>query len=47
MVIGFIDNLQFVTTRNYSAVANLHTQQFTTTRTKAFQSAMSSPFVVW
>jgi hypothetical protein len=28
-----------------SAVANSHIQQFTTARTKSFQSAVSSPFV--
>jgi hypothetical protein len=27
--IGFIDNLQFVTTNNYNSVANFHTLQFT------------------
>jgi hypothetical protein len=43
MVIAFIDNLQIVTTSNYSAVTNSHTQQVTTVR----QSAVSSPVVVW
>jgi hypothetical protein len=32
-VIGFMDHLQIVTTSNYSAIANLHTQQFTTVHT--------------
>jgi hypothetical protein len=41
LVIGFIEHLQIVTTRNYSAIANSHTLQFTTARTKPSQSAMS------
>jgi hypothetical protein len=36
-----------LTDRNYSALANSHTQQFTTARTKSSQSAVSSPVVVW
>jgi hypothetical protein len=32
LVIEFIDQLQIVTTSNYSAVANSHTLQFTTAR---------------
>jgi hypothetical protein len=35
-VIGFSDNLQTVTTSNYSAIANSHTLQFTRTRTMSF-----------
>jgi hypothetical protein len=44
-VIGFIEHLQIVTTRNYSAIANSHTLQFPTARTKPSQSAVSSPVV--
>jgi hypothetical protein len=47
LVIGFIELLQIVTTSNYSAIANSHTQQFTTARTKSSQFAVSSPVVVW
>jgi hypothetical protein len=36
LVIGFIGLLQIVTTINYSAIANSHTLQFTTARTKFF-----------
>jgi hypothetical protein len=32
--------LQIVTTSNYNAIANSHTQQFTTARTKSPQSAV-------
>jgi hypothetical protein len=39
--------LKLVTTINYSAVANSHTLQFTTARTKAFQPAVSSHVVAW
>jgi hypothetical protein len=42
-----LQNLQSVTTSNYSAIANSHTLQFTTTRTKSSQSAVSSPVVSW
>jgi hypothetical protein len=45
MVIGFIEHLQIVTTSNSSAIANSHTQQFTTARSKNSQSAVSSPVV--
>jgi hypothetical protein len=41
------DNLQILTTSNYNAIANSHTQQFTTERTKSFHSVLSSPFVIW
>jgi hypothetical protein len=47
LVIEFIEHFQIVTTSNYSAVTNSHTQQFTTARTKSFQSSMSSPVVSW
>jgi hypothetical protein len=43
LVIGFIELM----TSNYSAIANSHTLQFTTARTKTFQSAVSSPVVAW
>jgi hypothetical protein len=46
LVIGFIEHLQIVTS-NYSAIANLHIQQFITARSKSSQSAVSSPFVAW
>jgi hypothetical protein len=47
LVIGFIDNLQLVTTTNCNAIANSHILQFTTARAKSSQSAVSSPFVTW
>jgi hypothetical protein len=47
LVIGFIEHLQIITTSNYSDIANSHTLQFTTTRTKSSQSAeFSLPHVV-
>jgi hypothetical protein len=45
LVIGFIELLQIVSTGNYSAIANPHTLQFTTARTKSSQSAVSLPVV--
>jgi hypothetical protein len=45
VVLGFVENLQIVTTSNYSAIANSHTQQFATACTKYSQSAVSSPVV--
>jgi hypothetical protein len=45
--IGFIDHLQIVTTSNYNTVANSHTLQFTTARTKSSQPAAFSPVVAW
>jgi hypothetical protein len=42
LVIGFTEHLQIVTAINYSAIANSHTLQFTTARTKTSQSAVSS-----
>jgi hypothetical protein len=47
LVTGFIKHLQIVTTSNYTAIINLHTQQLTTARTKSSQSAVSSPVIVW
>jgi hypothetical protein len=38
LVIGFIEHLQIYTTNNYSIIANSHTQQFTTARSKSSQS---------
>jgi hypothetical protein len=37
---------EIVTTSNYSAVANSHTLQFTTTRTKTSQFVFTSRFMV-
>jgi hypothetical protein len=45
MITGFIEHLQIENTSNYSAIANSHTQQFTTARTKSSQPAVSSPVV--
>jgi hypothetical protein len=42
LVTGFIELLQIVTRRNYSAIANSYTLQFTTARTKFSQSSVSS-----
>jgi hypothetical protein len=47
LVIEFIAHLQIVTTSNSSAIANPHTLQYTTARTKSSQSAVSSPVVTW
>jgi hypothetical protein len=47
LVIGFIENLQIITTSNYSANANSHTLQFTAARMKSSQSALFSPVVTW
>jgi hypothetical protein len=47
LVIGFIEHLQNVTTSNYSGIANSHTLQFTTERTKYSQSAVPLPVVAW
>jgi hypothetical protein len=47
LVIGFTEQLQIVTTSNYSAIANSHTLKFTTARTKSSQSAVSLPVVAW
>jgi hypothetical protein len=45
---GWIDeHLQIVTIRNYGAISNTHTLQFTTARIKSSQSAVSSPVVAW
>jgi hypothetical protein len=34
LVIGFTENLQIVTTRNFNTLADSHTHQFTTASTK-------------
>jgi hypothetical protein len=47
LVIEFIDNLQIVTTSNYSAIVNSRTLQFPSARTKSSQFAVSSLVVVW
>jgi hypothetical protein len=47
LVISFIKYLQIVTTSKYSAIANSHTQQFTTACIKSSQFAASSLVVVW
>jgi hypothetical protein len=47
LVVGFIEHLEIVTTSNYSAIANSHTLQFTTARTKPSQSVLSLPVVAW
>jgi hypothetical protein len=47
LVIGFIEHLQNVTTRNYSTIANSHTLQFNIVCTNFSQYTMSSPVVVW
>jgi hypothetical protein len=39
---AFIEHFRNVTTNNYNAVANSHTLQFTTTRTKSSQSAVAA-----
>jgi hypothetical protein len=45
--IVFIDHLQVVTTNNYSATANLHNSQITTSPLRLFQLDVSSPAVPW
>jgi hypothetical protein len=47
LVVRFAENLQIVTTSSYSAVANSHTLQFTTARTKYSQSSVFSAVVAW
>jgi hypothetical protein len=47
LVIGITESLQEVTTSNYSAVANLQTEQLTAASTKFSQSALASPVVAW
>jgi hypothetical protein len=44
---GFIEHLftQLVTTNNYNAIANSHTLQFITARTKSSKPAVSLPVV--
>jgi hypothetical protein len=48
-VIGFIDHFttRFVTTFNYSAIADLHILQITTAHARSFQFAVSSLVVPW
>jgi hypothetical protein len=45
LVIGFTDHFQIVTTSNDRAIANSHTLQLTTARTKSFQFAVLSTVV--
>jgi hypothetical protein len=40
LVIGFIEQLQIVTTVNYSGIANSHTQQITAARAKSSVSLL-------
>jgi hypothetical protein len=47
VVIELTDHLQIITTSNYSAIASYHTLQFTTSRTKSSQSAVSLVVVAW
>jgi hypothetical protein len=47
LVIGFIEHLQIVTIRNYSAVASSHTMQVTRECTESSQYAVSSAVVAW
>jgi hypothetical protein len=44
LVIGCIEQFQIITTIKYSAIANSHTEQFTTAPT-IFSVAVSSPVV--
>jgi hypothetical protein len=44
LIIGFILLLELITTNNYNAIANLHTQHITPANTKSPQSVMSSLF---
>jgi hypothetical protein len=44
--IGFINNLQIVTTGNYNALANLHTLQITTAHAEPSQCASTSCLLV-
>jgi hypothetical protein len=46
-VLGFIEQLQIVTTSTRKAIANSHTLQFTTVRTKSSHSVVSSQVVSW
>jgi hypothetical protein len=46
LVIKFIEHFQIVTSSNYSAIANSHTQQVTKARNISSQSAVSSA-VAW
>jgi hypothetical protein len=44
LIIGFTDNLQILTTNNYSAIVYSHTLQYTTACTKFL---LSSPVIAW
>jgi hypothetical protein len=44
--VGFIDDVQIVTTSNDNTVADLHTLQITAAHTKPSQSAFTSRFPV-
>jgi hypothetical protein len=43
LVIGCSEHLQIITTSNYGAIMNSHTQKFTTAHTKSSQYALFSP----
>jgi hypothetical protein len=45
-VTQFIDNLQIVTTSNYSAITNLHAIQITIAHAKFSQPAFTSRYLV-
>jgi hypothetical protein len=47
LIIGFLNQLHFVNTSNYSAIAKSHTLQFTTASTEPFKSPVSSAVVAW
>jgi hypothetical protein len=44
LVIGFIEHFQIVAASNHSAIANTHTQQFTTACNKSSQFVSTSRF---
>jgi hypothetical protein len=46
LLTGFIEHIRIVTTSNYSAITNSHTQHFSTARPKSSQTAESSLVVV-
>jgi hypothetical protein len=47
LVIGFIEILQLLTTKNYNVLTNSSILQITTAHAKSSQSAVSSPVVAW
>jgi histidinol phosphatase-like PHP family hydrolase len=47
LVIGLINHLQIVTTRNHIAIANSHTQQFIMARIYSSQSEIYPTVVAW